>query len=103
MDGRRSGTDIVLPTHDTLVEDDMSMLVWGWAGVWLVWRLWLEWQVDQCWLPEAGEVREDYSRWSVPPAGALTAEGERLWRLRYRVTAWGFTGWVALAGLWLVS
>ena len=74
----------------------MSMVVWGWAGVWLAIRLWLEWQVDQNWLPGTEEVREDYTEWSVPPADALTPEGERLWRRRYQVTLWGFLGWVAL-------
>jgi hypothetical protein len=77
----------------------MSIIVWTWAGAWLVARLWLEWRVDQHWLPGTAEVAEDYTRWSVPPPNALTPEGERLWRGRYRVTLWGFVGWVALVGL----
>ena len=77
----------------------MSMVVWGWAAAWLAARLWLEWQVDREWLPDTGDVREDYTRWSVPPPNALSPAGERLWRLRYQVTLWGFAGWVALVVL----
>ena len=77
--------------------------MWGWAGAWLAWRLSLEWQVDRHWLPGTEDVREDYTRWSVPPPDALTPEGERLWRLRHKVTVWGFLGWVALVILWLAT
>ena len=70
--------------------------MWGWAAVWLAWRLRLEWQVAGQWLPNTGDVREDYTRWSVPRRNSLTPEGERLWRLRYQVTRWGFLGWMAL-------
>ncbi len=81
----------------------MTVLMWGWAGVWLLARLWLERQVDRHWLPDTGDVREDWTNWAVPPPDALTPEGERLWRLRYRVTSWGFVGWVLLAGVWFIS
>jgi hypothetical protein len=81
----------------------MTTLVWGWAAVWLAMRLWLEWRVDAQWLPATGDVREEWTDWSSPPPGALTAEGERLWHTRYRVTVWGFLGWLALATLWLMS
>ena len=79
----------------------MTTLVWGWAGIWLAMRLWLEWKVDTQWLPGAGDIREDWTDWASPPPNALTADGERLWRTRYRVTVLGFTGWLALATLWL--
>jgi hypothetical protein len=79
----------------------MTILVWGWAAAWLGMRLWLEWRVDNQWLPGTTDIREDWTRWSVPPANALTAEGERLWRTRYRVTAYGFLGWLVLATLWI--
>ena len=81
----------------------MSNVVWGWAAAWLAARLWLEWQVDRHWLPGTGEVREDYTGWRVPPPDALTHEGERLWRLRYQVTVWGFLGWVALVIAWILA
>lgn len=71
----------------------MTALVWGWAAAWVLGRLWLEWQVDRHWLPGTEEVREDWTRWSRPPPNALAPEGERLWRLRYQVTLWGFVGW----------
>ena len=80
----------------------MSVIVWGWVALWLAARLWLEWQVDRCWLPGTAEVREDYTNWRVPPPDALTDEGERLWRLRYRVTVWGFLLWLLLAVIWLL-
>ena len=79
------------------------MLLWGWAAVWLLARLWLEWRVDREWLPGTEDTREDYTRWSTPPPGALTPAGERPWRLRYRFTLWGFVGWVALAIVWLMN
>ena len=81
----------------------MSALMWGWAAAWLGWCLGLEWRVDRSWLPGTQEIREDYSRWSVPPADALTDEGARLWRLRYRVTGWGFAGWLVLLVAWLAA
>ena len=77
--------------------------MWIWAAGSLAWCLWLEWQVERSWLPGTDEVREDYTRWSVPPADALTVEGARLWRVRYKVTAWGFAGWVLLLTAWLAA
>jgi hypothetical protein len=80
----------------------VTVILWGWAGLWLLARLWLEWQVDREWLPGTADVREDWTRWSTPPRGALTPRGERLWRLRHRLTLWGFLGWVALAVVWFM-
>jgi hypothetical protein len=80
----------------------MSAIVWGWVAAWMIVRLWLEWRVDRSWLPGTAEVREDYTRWSAPPANALTQEGERLWVLLYRVTLWGFLIWLALVAIWLI-
>jgi hypothetical protein len=80
----------------------MSTVVWGFAGLWLIARLWLEWRIGQCWLPGTADVREDYTNWAVPPAGALTPDGERLWRVLYRVTAWGFLIWCMLVVIWLL-
>jgi len=78
----------------------MSAVVWGWIAVWMIVRLWLEWRVDRSWLPGTTEVREVYSNWAVPPANALTPEGERLWRVLYRVTVWGFGIWLLLVAIW---
>ena len=36
----------------------MSAIVWGWAAAWLIGRLWLEWRVEQSWLPGTTELRE---------------------------------------------
>ena len=80
----------------------MSTMVWGWAAVWLILRLWLEWRVGQSWLPGTAELREDYTNWAVPPANALTPEGERLWRLLHRVTVWGFLLWLLMVAVWLI-
>jgi hypothetical protein len=80
----------------------MSAIVWGWVAVWMIVRLWLEWRVDRSWLPGTAEVREDYTKWSVPPPNALTEEGERLWLLLYRVSVWGFLIWLALVAIWLI-
>jgi hypothetical protein len=63
-------------------------------------RLWLEWRVDRSWLPGTAQVKEDYSNWAVPPSNALTPEGERLWRMLYRVTGWGFGIWLAVVAIW---
>ena len=76
--------------------------MWSWAGVWLLSCLGLEWQVDRAWLPGTEEIREEYTRWSVPPVHALAPDGERIWRLRYRVTASGFVDWLVLVGIWLL-
>jgi hypothetical protein len=65
-------------------------------------RLWPEWRVDQSWLPGTTEVKEDYSNWADPPANALTPEGERLWRVLYRVTVWGFGIWLGLVAIWFI-
>ena len=80
----------------------MSTMVWGWAAVWLILRLWLEWRVDQSWLPGAAEAQEDYTNWAVPPPNALTPEGERFWRLLYRFTLWGFLAWLLLVAIWFL-
>jgi hypothetical protein len=50
-------------------------------------RLWLEWRVDRSWLP---------------PPNALTPGGERLWRMLYRITVWGFLIWLALVAIWFI-
>jgi hypothetical protein len=76
----------------------MSTIVWSWAGVWLVSCLWLEWQLDRAWLPGTQDIREDYTRWSKPPVHALTPGGERLWRLRFRVTGERFRGLAGARG-----
>ena len=55
----------------------MSTIVWSWAGVWLVSCPWLEWEVDRAWLPGTQEIREDYTRWSVPPLHELAYADER--------------------------
>ena len=81
----------------------MATVMWGWAGVWLVMRLWLDWKVGTQWLPGTDEIREEWTRGSVAPPNALTAEGERLWVTLHRVTVWGFLGWVGIAVLWFVS
>ena len=81
----------------------MTTLVWGWAAIWLTARLWLEWKVDNQWLPGTADIREDWTVWSSPPPNALTSDGERLWRTRYHVTTWGFTAWLILATLWLAT
>jgi hypothetical protein len=80
----------------------MSAIVGGWIAIWMIVRLWLEWRVDRSWLPGTAEVREDYSNWAVPPPNALTPEGERLWRVLYRVTVWGFGIWLALVAIWFI-
>jgi hypothetical protein len=81
----------------------MTLLIWGWAAVWLAVRLWLEWRVDSEWLPGTADVREEWTTWSVPPPNALTPEGERLWRVLYQVTVGGFLGWLLLATLWVIG
>jgi hypothetical protein len=80
----------------------MSAIVWGWIAVWMIVRLWLEWRVDRSWLPGTAELRENYSNWAVPPANALTPEGERLWRVLYRVTLSGFGIWLLLVAIWFI-
>jgi hypothetical protein len=80
----------------------MSAIVWGWIAAWMIVRLWLEWKVDQSWLPGTSEMREYYSDWAVPPSNALTPEGERLWRVLYRVTVWGFGVWLVLVAIWFI-
>jgi hypothetical protein len=80
----------------------MAMIVWGWAGVWLTWCLWLDWQVNRSWLPGTQQVREYYTHWSAPPANALTSAGERFWRLRQKVTGRGFAAWVLLLVVWIL-
>jgi hypothetical protein len=80
----------------------MSAIVWGWVAVWMIVRLWVEWRVDRSWLPGAAEVREHYTKWSVPPPNALTEEGERRWVLLYRVTVWGFLIWLVLVAIWFI-
>ena len=58
--------------------------------------------VDRSWLPGTTEVREDYTKWSVPPPNTLTEQGERLWVLLYRVTVRGFLIWLALVAIWFI-
>lgn len=80
----------------------MSTLVWGFGGLWLIARLWLEWRIDQSWLPGTADIREDYTNWAVPPPDALTPDGGRLWRLLHRVTDGGFLTWCLLVVIWLL-
>jgi hypothetical protein len=81
----------------------MSTMVWGWIAVWMIVRLWLEWRVDRSWLPGTAEVQQDHTNWAVPPPNALTPDGERLWRVLYRVTLWGFVIWLLLVAIWFLS
>lgn len=77
----------------------MSTLIWTWAFTWLCGCLWLDWRVNNEWLPGTDDLREERNGGLTPPPDALTPLGERLWRRRYQVTLYGLLGWCALVAI----
>ena len=82
----------------------MSTFVWTWAFVWLAGHLVLWHRVDGQWRDPEDERREEgLDVWTAPPAGALTAEGDRLYQIARPWSVVGFFGWWVIVVLWFAS
>lgn len=80
----------------------MSVILWGWAAVYVFGYLKLWQDVDREWLDPFDERREEATGLFMP-THALTPRGEQRWRLARRFTVTGFFGWVIMVVVWFAG